>query len=152
MSDEKLVAGDAVAEKRDGSCVCKISEAPAQKLVAGDDVVEKRAADGTTDKAGEAHIEVVAAPVAIEAPVEVPTDAKLDGIRCSTCRVIKKDSELMKQPLGYKTNPDGSVELSLARYSIFCGTCQKFLGIYDPVAQNELDTMLRNRNESAKKK
>lgn len=130
MSDEKLVAGDAVAEHRiEGSAV---------------------------DKAGEAQIEkveptpaaVTAAPVVV-APV-VESTPKFEGLRCATCREVKQDSQLMKQPIDYKKDADGNTIPS--RFSIFCGICQKFLGIYDPVAAKELNTMLARRNEIGTKK
>lgn len=131
-----------------------------EKLVAGDAVAEKRVVDGIAiDKAGESHIEKVEAAVEAPAPIAAPivvvpatsNEPKFDGMRCATCREVKTDAQLMKQPIDYKKNADGSVSTTPARYSIFCGTCQKFLGIYDPVAQNELNTMLKNRNDSAKR-
>lgn len=128
-----------------------------ENLVAGDSVAESRKDGDIVDKAGEAVSEkretAPVVSVAVPAPVVVATTApRFDGIRCSTCREVKTDEQLMKQPIEYKQNADGSVSVTDARYSIFCGTCQKFLGIYDPVAQNELNTMLKNRNDVETKK
>jgi hypothetical protein len=78
-------------------------------------------------------------------PVEEPVvNARLDGLRCPTCRDIKSDAQLMKEPLDYRKNADGSV--TPTRYSVFCSLCQAFLCIYDPMAQQELRDMLEDRN------
>lgn len=77
--------------------------------------------------------------------VKHDTSIKFEGLRCSTCRVIKTDEELMKQPLDYKKNDDGSV--TPVRYSIFCATCQMFLCIYDPLASKELKDIIDTRNQ-----
>jgi hypothetical protein len=128
MSDETLRAGDSIAESRkDGEAIDK----------AGESNTEKR----------EAPPAPVAVPVT-DVVIDTSVSPRFDGIRCATCREVKKDEQLMKQPIEYKHNQDGSVSFTGARFSIFCGTCQKFLGIYDPVAQHELSEMLRKRNAS----
>ncbi len=83
-------------------------------------------------------------PVSAEGTIK-PNDVKFEGLRCSTCRVVKTDDQLMKQPLDYKKNSDGSV--TPIRYSIFCSTCQMFLCIYDPLAAEELKDIIDTRNQ-----
>lgn len=73
-----------------------------------------------------------------------------DNLYCSTCRVRLLDSQLMKTPIDYEINADGSSSPIPERYSLFCGTCQKFLGIHDPKAQHELAEMTRIRQENEK--
>lgn len=84
--------------------------------------------------------------------IEVPK--VFDNLYCSTCQTRKSDSELMKTPIDYIVNTDGSSVPVPERYSLFCGKCQQFLGIYDPQVQHELAEMKRIRegNETTGKK
>ncbi len=68
-----------------------------------------------------------------------------DNLYCSTCQTRKSDSELMKTPIDYVVNTDGSSAPVPERYSLFCGKCQKFLGIHDPQVQKELAEMTKTR-------
>lgn len=89
-------------------------------------------------------------------PPAVNEPIKFENLYCSTCRSRKTDAELMKTPIDYRVNADGSSASIPERYSLFCGTCQKFLGIYDPKAQQELADMTKTRmekeNEESQKK
>lgn len=90
-----------------------------------------------------------------EQPSAAASKEKLfDNLYCSTCQARKSDSELMKTPIDYIVNTDGSSVPVPERYSLFCGKCQQFLGIYDPQVQNELAEMKRIRegNETTGKK
>lgn len=71
-----------------------------------------------------------------------------DVFYCSTCRIRLLDSQLMKTAIDYEINADGTTSTVPERYSLFCGTCQKFLGIHDPKAQHELSEMTRTRQEN----
>jgi hypothetical protein len=95
---------------------------------------------------------VVDAPIVTEtsASVAIIKEHTFDNLYCATCRMRLTDAQLMKTALDYEINADGSSTTVPERYSFFCGTCQKFLGIYDPKAQHELAEMIRLRQEHEK--
>jgi len=64
---------------------------------------------------------------------DAPKVPVFENIRCGNCRRNLSDGDLMKS------------KLDEIRMSVFCGTCQKFLFIYDPEAQKQLTQMKEDR-------
>ena len=114
-------------------------------IVLPNDSVSKEPIQDTTTLALE-----ITAPIVIPTSIEITTvGVNFDNVfYCSTCRLRLSDSQLMKTPIDYEINKDGSSSTVPERYSLFCGTCQKFLGIHDPKAQKELNDMTSQRMEA----
>jgi hypothetical protein len=62
---------------------------------------------------------------------------------CSNCRLHLKDEQIVKQPIDYQRNEDGSLSKAASRFSVFCKNCYKFLRILDRDAQKLLNEMVR---------
>lgn len=74
-----------------------------------------------------------------------PVEVILDHIYCPTCKERKLDSQLLKQPLDYRKQEDGSAKTDATRYTVFCAKCQTMLTIIDPEAAAALDKILKNK-------
>lgn len=78
----------------------------------------------------------------------VPVNVVFDNLYCATCKTRKTDAELMKTPIDYRVDEHGASIPTTERYSLFCATCQNFLGIYDPKSHHELSEMTRIREQN----
>lgn len=63
------------------------------------------------------------------------------SFRCATCHEVRSEKEVTKLALDFIKNEDGTLSPGTLRFSVFCSTCQKFLGVIDPDATAQLDKM-----------
>jgi hypothetical protein len=62
---------------------------------------------------------------------------------CNNCRTEMTEERVVKTPIDYLRNEDGSLSKAASRFSIFCKQCMKFITILDRDAQKLLQEMIR---------
>ena len=94
---------------------------------AGDDIVEE-------SKAAFAGKEEAIVP---EEPKEI-----IYG-HCNNCRLELTEEKVVKQPIEYIKNEDGSFGKTATRFSVFCKQCMKFVTLIDADAAKMLQNMIK---------
>ena len=85
--------------------------------------------------------------VSLEVSVPNPQPALIinsqipETYRCKNCQRDLLEEDIQKHPLDFMKKNDGTLELSMQRFSAFCKHCNGFIKIVDPLAHQQLYTM-----------
>ena len=61
---------------------------------------------------------------------------------CNNCRLELTEAKVVKTPISYLTNEDGSMSKTASRFSVFCKNCMKFITLIDQDAAKMLQEMI----------
>jgi len=77
--------------------------------------------------------------------IEEVIEPKKDVIygHCNNCRLELTEDRVVKQPIEYLKNEDGSFSKTATRFSVFCKNCMKFITLIDKDAAKMLQEMIR---------
>lgn len=76
-----------------------------------------------------------------EAVVEQPKEI-IYG-HCNNCRLELTEDRVVKTPIDYARNEDGSMSKTATRFSVFCKNCMKFVTLIDRDAAKMLQDMIK---------
>lgn len=105
----------------------RIEEKVEDEVVAGDEVVGQYKASF----AGK------------EESVEIEPEKEVIYGHCNNCRLELTEERVVKQPIEWLKNEDGSMSKVANRFSVFCKSCMKFVTLIDREAQKMLQNMIR---------
>jgi hypothetical protein len=69
----------------------------------------------------------------------------IEKYHCVNCRKDLSADQAMKMPLDYFRKEDGTLEAYPARFSVFCKTCNHFIGVMDPQREAELQKIVNKK-------
>jgi hypothetical protein len=99
-----------------------------------------------TQAAGDALVHETKNAFAGKEEAIVPEESKevIYG-HCNNCRLELTEDKVVKQPIEWNRNEDGSLSKIATRFSVFCKSCMKFICLLDKQAAQMLDEMIHKK-------
>jgi hypothetical protein len=134
MSADKYVVSDATQQEKD---------VPKRDNPLGS-LVEAPKAEKTEEKAPEQPLtagDKAAFKGQEEAVIEPPKNVVYG--HCNNCRLELTEERVVKTPIDWTRNEDGTISRTANRFSVFCKQCMKFVCVIDKMAAEMLQNMIR---------